>query len=497
MPSQVIVEDSLIRIEGISVQNPDVVEYFRSRREEDRALAAIRAIELGVFCLQRAEVGQSLEFVKLEVERLIQAASRAVDKLPEEIRSKLSGQDSPTAQISNTVQSAQDSVQSKLDEVRALFSTHLDPTKGDATLGKALNALNALLDPRRDGSVQKTVDATVLSLAGVDGSISQAVRTTVDGVVAPLRTAIETLSLAVAKAAGTQEALAVSPEKGFQFEDELLPVLQNWAGSVGAELEHVGPQNEPGDFVLTMRDTSICGLPLKIVIEARDRGQPFGRVLIAKQMTDALLSWKGNFGIYVSKTPGGLAKEVGEWAEFGCEHGPVVACTVEHLKTAVRFAIVDARLRAAAQQKKEVDTRTVATELGRFRDSLNHLTQIKRKVGEIRQILDVLPSIETVKTIFPAGVFVSICSENETKSIPRASKVSSACNRSETERANLSNRHTQTASNRRLCASAISRLSSGRESFAPLTPASMYSPTICHPRASANCRSSRVCIETS
>jgi hypothetical protein len=395
MPSQVIVEDSLIRIEGISVQNPDVVQYFRSRREEDRALAAIRAIELGVFCLQRAEVGQSLEFVKLEVERLIQAASRAVDKLPEEIRNKLAGQDSPTAQISSTMQSVQNSVQSKLDEVRTLFNTHLDPTKGDATLGRALITLNALLDPRRDDSVQKTVEATIQSLAGADGAISQAVRTTVEGVVAPLRTAVETLSLAVAKEAGTQEAFAVSPEKGFQFEDELLAMLQDYAGSVGAELEHVGPQNEPGDFVLTMRDTSLCGLPLKIVIEARDRGQAFGRVLIGKQMTDALLRWKGNFGIYVSKTPGGLAKEVGEWSEFGCEHGPVIACTVEHLKTALRFGVVDNRLRAAAQQKREIDTRSVAAELGRFRDSLNHLTQIKRKVGELRQTLDVLSSIET------------------------------------------------------------------------------------------------------
>jgi len=394
MPTQVTVEGSLVRIEGITVQNPDVVQYFLNKPEEDRVLAAIRAIELGVFCLQRAEVGQSLEFVKLEVERLIQAASRAVEKLPEDIRGKLSGQDSPTAQISSTVQSVQTSVQSKLDEVRTLFNTHLDPTKADATLGKALNALDAMLNPKLDGSVQKEVDATIQSLAGTDGAISQAVRTTVEGVVAPLRAAVETLSLAVAKEAGTQEAFAVSPEKGFQFEDELMPMLQDWAISVGAELEHVGPQNEPGDFVLTMRETSLCGLPLKIVIEARDRGQAFGRVLIGRQMTDALLRWKGNFGVYVSKTPCGLAKEVGEWCELGCEHGPVIGCTVEHLRTALRFAVVDTRLRTAAQRNQEIDTRSVAAELGRFRDSLNHLTQIKRKVGEIKQTLDVLSSIE-------------------------------------------------------------------------------------------------------
>jgi len=88
---------------------------------------------------------------------------------------------------------------------------------------------------------------------------------------------------------------------------------------------------------------------------------------------------------------------------------------------------------------------------------------------------------KTVKTIFPAGVDVSICSEKDTKSIPRALKVSKARSKCETERANRSNRQTQTTSKRRLCASAMRRLSSGRESFVPLTPASTYSPAIRQP----------------
>jgi hypothetical protein len=50
----------------------------------------------------------------------------------------------------------------------------------------------------------------------------------------------------------------------------------------------------------------------------------------------------------------------------------------------------------------------------------------------------------TVKTILPAGVEVSICSENETKSIPNASNVSNALSKWETDRAKRSNRQTQT-----------------------------------------------------
>ncbi len=65
----------------------------------------------------------------------------------------------------------------------------------------------------------------------------------------------------------------------------------------------------------------------------------------------------------------------------------------------------------------------------------------------------------TVKTIFPVGVLVSSCSENEMKSMPRLRKVSNALSRCDTERANLSNFQQRTASKRRRCASAMSRSS--------------------------------------
>jgi hypothetical protein len=55
-----------------------------------------------------------------------------------------------------------------------------------------------------------------------------------------------------------------------------------------------------------------------------------------------------------------------------------------------------------------------------------------------------------VKTILPAGVEVSICSEKETKSMPNALNVSKARSKCETERANLSNRQTHTTSKRLL-----------------------------------------------
>ena len=61
----------------------------------------------------------------------------------------------------------------------------------------------------------------------------------------------------------------------------------------------------------------------------------------------------------------------------------------------------------------------------------------------------------TVNTILPTGVLVSICSLRVTKAMPSALKVSSARSRWDTERANLSNFQTTTASNWQRCATIL------------------------------------------
>ena len=391
MPNQIAIEGLIIRLEGIIIQNSDVAQHLSQKPQGERVPALIRAVEVGVYCLQRAEVGQSLDFVRLEVERLIQASNAAVDSLPDLIRDRLAGprRTDDSSHRSGTDGAERDS--GKLAEVQQLFDKHLDPGKSDATLGKALVAVNNLLDPKRDDSIQKRLDATLQGLAVADGAIAKAVKATVENAIAPLQAAIETFSLALKKEEGIEEALATTTRKGFAFEDQLLPELQRWAAIVGADLEYTAPQNLPGDFTLTLSDRSIGGMPLKIVVEARDRGERFGRARVAEQMNATLAQWQANYGIYVSKTQSGLAAEIGDWSELSCGHGQVIACTVEHLKTALRFAVVDTRLRATADARRELDISAAEKELGRFRTSLNHLTQIKRRVGEIR---DILPGIE-------------------------------------------------------------------------------------------------------
>ena len=392
MSTVVVVTDSAITVSNLTTDNPDVVQYFKQLPEEERPRASVQALEIGVFCLQRTHMGHSLDFVRLEIQRLIQSAESAIASVPGLVEQKLGGETGPLAPIRSTVTGVQTSIHQKLSEVGGLFKDHLDPGNVQATLGKALTAVRDLINPELPGSVQKRMESVIVSLANADGTLVSAVRKEVENATASLREAVNALTNAYSGKKGAEEALADTTEKGFDFESELVSQLRDWSSIIGAEFEHVGPQNHPGDFVIRLKNTGAGPSSLTLVIEARDRKDSQGRIRIAEQMNEALKQWNGNYGMYVSKTKAGFANEIGEWSELSCGAGSVIACTSEHLNTALRFAIVMHRLKDLQESRREVDTSTIVNQIGRFRTSLNHLKQIKSKVTEIGNLL---PDIES------------------------------------------------------------------------------------------------------
>src|SRR5260370_30518681 len=92
----------------------------------------------------------------------------------------------------------------------------------------------------------------------------------------------------------------------------------------------------------------------------------------------------GNGGNYVSRTLGGLsAREIGEWAEGACDYGPWVACTRQHLTTAVRFLIVQRRLASLRAVSPEVDSTSIEQQVEAIRTALGRIRTIKTKVTEL------------------------------------------------------------------------------------------------------------------
>jgi hypothetical protein len=123
--------------------------------------------------------------------------------------------------------------------------------------------------------------------------------------------------------------------------------------------------------------------------------------------------------VVVARTQEGLSiHEIGEWAEGACGYGPWVACTRDHLITAVRFLIVQRRLADLREEAPEVDTasveqqaRTIRTSLGRIKTVKTKLTAIDACSGSIGEDADRLrEEVRTALSSIEAALRVG-CSE--------------------------------------------------------------------------------------
>jgi hypothetical protein len=151
---------------------------------------------------------------------------------------------------------------------------------------------------------------------------------------------------------------------------------------------HVGNDRQPGDILVSVTDSSLHVDEFIIVIEARDDKTARGRKRVADDMTTAMKERKALYGLYVSKTQTGLAKEIGDWSEGRCAQGPFVACTAENIVTALRFALVDSRIRALREVQPEADTSAIQQEVRRLRTAARRLRTIKTKAGSIHKGAD-------------------------------------------------------------------------------------------------------------
>jgi hypothetical protein len=225
--------------------------------------------------------------------------------------------------------------------------------------------------------------------------VATVVRKVVEESVKPLTTRVDELAKEIRGNEAASAALEQTPAKGRPFEEELLPIVQAWALMVGAEVDHVGPANQPGDILVVLDSSRMAATDLRIVVEARDEQCARGKKRILDDMAAALATRKADYGLYVARSASGLAKEIGDWAELECAHGPVIACTAEHLRTALRFAVVQHRLRQLKAATPKADVVAIQAEVERIRSALGRIRTINTKATSIRTGADAITSEAT------------------------------------------------------------------------------------------------------
>lgn len=397
MKGAVDVRTGSIRIVDLEIPGKEISEFFRAIAEEERTFMLLKAVEVGVFCLERGRTAQDAEFVKRKIGELLSQVEQAVTDIPakaEEALIKKMG--TADGQVLNPVKKLIDDASletgRRVAELKSLLVDDLDPKNTRSTLGTALQSIRELLDPKNTESIQGILDQAVTKATADNGVLAKAVKAQVEEGLKPVIAQFDSLAKEVRGQEAASEALQQTTLKGPPYEEDVTGLLQAWAQPVGAEVHHVGVDNQPGDVVIALRGDGIVSEPMSIVVEARDRGsRAMGRKAIAADMALKMAQRNANAGIYLSRTQDGLSlREIGDWAEGTCDQGPWVACTHPHLVTAVRFLIVQRRLAALRAAAPEVDSLSIELQIKSIRTALGRVRTIKTKLTELDACSDAI-----------------------------------------------------------------------------------------------------------
>jgi hypothetical protein len=386
---QISVLERTVRINSLDIPYPEVADFLLRFPEEERLATFLSAIQVGVFSLERAQTSRDTEFVRRQVELLLAGVTSAVEKIPLATQDALiakigTANGQVLAPIQNLVSSVTAATATRLQEVKDLLSQDIDPNKESSTIGRVLRALRDLLDAKRSDSVQGSIQTALSQIAAADGALARTVKGTLLDVLQPIQQQLNDLSAEVRSKEAVAEALSHTTLKGFSYEEEVLQELQAWARSTGAQVQHVGIDNQAGDIIVQLPEDSIISQPLSIIVEVRDRQNAAGRKVTNDALSKAMEVRQAGAAIYLSRTTSGLAREMGEWGEGMSDRGPWIACTGPQLLTALRFLIVQVRLARQRAHCADIDSQSIEVQLQRVRTSLERVKKISRRVGEVR-----------------------------------------------------------------------------------------------------------------
>src|SRR5712691_9545888 len=127
--TRIEIAETGVRIVDLEISKKDVVDFLRRVPESERESALVQAIEVGVFCLERARTGQDLDFVRRQVELLITTVQSAVAKIPEETQKALAAkigadEGQVLAPVQHLVTDVTSAAREKIKEIRVGIWLH-------------------------------------------------------------------------------------------------------------------------------------------------------------------------------------------------------------------------------------------------------------------------------------------------------------------------------------------------------------------------------------
>src|SRR5258707_5357349 len=147
-----ISEDS-IHINHLEVPLKEVADFFRSIPPAEHGFTLMKAVEVGVFCLERGRTAQDADFVKRKMTELLSQVEQAVADIParteKNLLRQIGAEDGQVlSPVTKLVNEASSETARRINDLKALLSGDLDPKSSKAVLGAALQTLRDFLNPK-------------------------------------------------------------------------------------------------------------------------------------------------------------------------------------------------------------------------------------------------------------------------------------------------------------------------------------------------------------
>jgi hypothetical protein len=269
--ARITVTRDTIDIDGLRLTDAALAGFVSETPEADRPALAERALRIGLLTLANAGVSLSADVVKAEFERLTDrmeaTQKRAAEALATTLRENFADGD---GRLPRTLER----FLGDDGQLRRITRDLFDENQRESALGK----LNEILGKYFDGDGSRLAHLLDPTRAGSPlhqfrGEVTDEFR----------RLSERITALEEAKRARAEER-ARGTAKGADFEDALEERLGAMARGLGDLVELTGTgggdamTSKKGDLVITIDPTRTRGVTLRIVVEAKDRPMPLGRM---------------------------------------------------------------------------------------------------------------------------------------------------------------------------------------------------------------------------
>lgn len=373
----VSITGSTITITNLRLQDETAAAYLGQFSTERQPDELIRAISLGLHGLATTSMRATVDEMKDEVHRILEAADHAAETMLgraiDSGRSELAAHLDPEIRSSLTARTV-----AELEQVHQSTLARLDPDRSDSHAGKLVAAITDLLGP--GGLLAQRLEAAFDSSEAESG-IGRLIDTFE-------RRFQEMRDLMVGDQHRTAEA-ARGTAKGIEFEDEVEDLLRSEALALhGCVVERTGQlggtlgiQSKVGDFVVALPDGT------RVAVEAKNTARIglAGTTGILQELDQAMTNRDAEWAICISRRDAYPA-EVGSFAVYG--NRILVVDSGDGPLAGVALRWIAAAVGAAGANTEEIDTAAAFERLARIRDLAQHFSRSKKVLTTAQSGLD-------------------------------------------------------------------------------------------------------------